>query len=57
MPGDNFTQDDYIAQFGTEEEELAWAERKKVFEQWISQFPVTTVEDVMKNSFNMDKFK
>lgn len=57
MSNKDFTHEDYIEQFGTEEQKKEWQERKEKFEEWINQFPVLTLEEAMKQTFGREKYK
>ena len=47
----NYTQDDYIKQFGTDEQKKELQERRVRLDEWLKQFPVISCEEAMARSF------
>ena len=52
-----FMEDDYIEKFGTEEQKKELHERRERLDRWVNQFAVMTMEEALKRSFDMEKYK
>lgn len=54
MSYDPWTSDEYIEEWGTEEQKKQLAERRERIQEFLKDIQVLTVEEVMKRSFNFD---
>lgn len=54
MSYDPWTSDEYIEEWGTEEQKKQLAERRERMQEFLKGIQVLTVEEAMKRSFNFD---
>jgi hypothetical protein len=50
---DYSNRDELIERFGTEEQKKELKERQERLREWVSQFPVVTLEDIMKRNLEV----
>lgn len=49
----DYNRDEFIERFGTEDQKKELKERQGRLREWVSQFPVATLEDVMKRNMKV----
>lgn len=54
MSYDPWTSDEYIEEWGTEEQKKQLAERRERMQEFLKDIQVLSVEEAMKRSFNFD---
>ena len=54
MSYDPWTSDEYIEEWGTEEQKKQLAERRERMQEFLKGIQVLTVEEATKRSFNFD---
>ena len=57
MSYDPWTSDEYIEEWGTEEQKKQLAERRERMQEFLKSIQILTVEDAIKRSFNFDYFQ
>jgi len=57
MSYDPWTSDEFIEEWGTEEQKKQLADRRERMQQFLKDIQVLTVEDAIKRSFNFDYFQ
>ena len=57
MSYDPWTSDEYIEEWGTEEQKKQLADRRERIQEFLKDIQILTVEDAIKRSFNFDYFQ
>lgn len=52
-----WTSDEFIEEWGTEEQKKQLADRRERMQEFLKDIEVLTVEDAIKRSFNFDYFQ
>lgn len=57
MSYDPWTSDEFIEEWGTDEQKKQLADRRERMQEFLKDIQVLTVEDAIKRSFNFDYFQ
>lgn len=57
MSYDPWTSDEFIEEWGTEEQKKQLTERRERMQEFLRDVPVLTIEEVMKRRFDFDNFQ